>query len=218
MEQKSETLGGLLLSAGALALLIGIILASIGKQNLFILALILIIVGALCFVSGIVYLAVYILQSKEQKAIEKEENSAATNKVNLPSNPEERTKIIKKIKKRLINYAIDGKQLEQKNINIIRNEFVPKYDPYIFNEAVNQLIAENKIKLIDNNTYIGTDSLSKEKEKRKYNVITTIGLVILVAGIIEAIRFTPTEFAVGMLFIGIGATTLIVSFIMRRKN
>ena len=177
-----------------------------------------IIVGALCFVSGIVYLAVYIFQSKEQKAIEKEKSNTTTNKVNLPSNPGDRTKIIKKIKKRLINYVIDGKQLEQKNINIIRNEFVPKYDSYIFDEAVNQLIAENKIKLIDNNTYIGTDSLRKEKEKRKYNVITTIGLVILVAGIIEAIRFTPTEFAVGMLFIGIGATTLIVSFIMKPKK
>lgn len=103
-------------------------------------------------------------------------------------------------------------------MNVIKNEFVPKYDVKLFDEAIRQLISENKIKLIDENTYTATELLSKDKEKRKYNTINFVGLVVLVGGIIEAIRFTPVEFAVGMLFIGIGATTLIVSFIMKPKK
>lgn len=127
-------------------------------------------------------------------------------------------KIVKRIKKRIINYAIQGKQIEEKDIATIKKEFVPKYDCQLFDEALSQLVAEGTVKLIDDQTFIGTKLLEREKEKRKYNVITTVGLVILVAGVFEAVRFTPTELAIGMIFVGIGATTLIVSFIMGKKK
>lgn len=157
----------------------------------------------------------YTKKSLKQRTISKTEKN---NRQGTPENRKKEYKIINKIKRAIINYAIQGKEIEEKDITTIKKKFVPKYDCQLFDEALSQLVAEGIVKLIDDQTFVGTKLLEREKEKRKYNVIPTVGLVILVAGVFEVIRFTPTEFAVGMIFVGIGATTLIVSFIMRKKK
>lgn len=110
MNDKNGTFAGGLLAFAILALTIGTILVFTIPGNLVGIAFALIAIGALCLVSGLVFLIFNPHEPKKEISSEAEIKSIVVTEPKPKRTTEvNESKVIKKIRKRLINYAIQNK-------------------------------------------------------------------------------------------------------------
>lgn len=131
-----------------------------------------------------------------------------------------RLKKIKRIKKWTLRKATDFKTPTPTSLATIKNWFVPKIaTEEIVNEALKQLVDEDMITILDDNHYQATDLAYKYKAKKTYGWLITIGICCTIVGASNFSRFKDmVNVVVGILFIVIGITIMVVAFIMRPKD
>ena len=131
-----------------------------------------------------------------------------------------RLKKIKRIKKRALRKATDFKIPTPTSLASIKNWFVPKIaTEEIVDEALKQLVDEDMITILDDNHYQATELAYKYKAKKTYGWLLTIGICCIIVGTSNFSRFKEmVNVVVGILFIVIGITIMIVAFIMRPKD
>ena len=131
-----------------------------------------------------------------------------------------RLKKIKRIKKWVLRKATDFKTPTPTSLASIKNWFVPKITTEeIVNEALKQLVDEDMITILDDNHYQATELAYKYKAKKTYGWLLTTGICCIIVGASNFSRFKDmVNVVVGILFIVVGITIMVVAYIMRPKD
>lgn len=161
-----------------------------------------------------------ILKLTHTKLLTAEELEAKTKAKEPAKLEKKRLKKIKRIKKWTLRKATDFKTPTPTSLASIKNWFVPKIaTEEIVNEALKQLVDEDMITILDDNHYQATELAYKYKAKKTYGWLITTGICCIIVGASNFSRFKDmVNVVVGILFIVIGITIMVVAFIMRPKD